>query len=272
MMLFVAVPVGGLTRWAQGGSFQPGLAYAVTPSMSAAFGFGPSDTEDAEHTALHIAGLTGLLYFGTRLVAVVEASGQPVPGSEFGEVQVGTLPWSAVTALFSDDVSDATAALHERLMGRSLPTVWEEDEVADFLAEHELLWHGPGEWCALAEPCANSGADDEVARDSDEESFSRYVSTFVSASLDLRATSDGGLKRTWESPTPSFFFLIGDVQLGAYIQTDDRLPLNPGEAGRRVVLVFWAPVARELATPGRQFTLVYGTRQIGAGTIGQPAR
>ncbi len=60
------------------------------------------------------------------------------------------------------------------------------------------------------------------------------------------------------------------MQVGAYVETGDRLPLNPGETGRPVVLRFRAPVARELATPGRTFTIIYGDREIGVGTIGQP--
>lgn len=64
---------------------------------------------------------------------------------------MGALPWSAVTALFSDDAPDAAEALHVRVSGRSLATAWDEAEVSDFLAEHELLWHGPREWSALVE-------------------------------------------------------------------------------------------------------------------------
>lgn len=273
MLVFVPLTASQLTRWAEGGSLEPGLAFAVTSSLRRAFGFTAADDEDGEHTALHIAGLAGLLYLRTRLVAVVEASGELVAGSEFGEVRVGPLPWSAVTALFGDDAPDAAAVLRERLTGRSLVTAWDEDAVADFLAEHELLWHGPGEWSALVGPLADDCAGDQALRSADEEpdSPTGFVSTFVRASLDLRATEDGGLKRAWESPTPSFLFLIGDVQVGADIQTDDRLPLNPGEISRPVALRFWAPVARELATPGRTFILIYGDREIGAGTIGQPA-
>lgn len=274
MLVFVPVTASELAAWAEAGRHRPAAAYAVTPSLCAAFGFAAADDEDAEHTVLHIAGLAGLLSGGIRLVAVAEASGRPVPASEFGEVGVGELPWSAVTALFGDDAPDAAAVLRGRLAGRSVAASWDDEEVAEFLAEHELLWHGPGEWSGLARPVGD-GTGDRAPTDADQESdpVSGFVSTFVTASLDLRATGDGGLKRAWESPTPSFLFLIGDVQLGAYIQTDDGLPLNPGQTDRSVVLLFWAPVARELATPGRRFTLVYGHREneIGEGTIGQPA-
>lgn len=192
MLVFVPVTASQLTRWAEGGSFEPRLAFAVTSSLRRAFGFTAADDEDGEHTALHIAGLAGLLYGRTRLVAVVEASGQSVAGSEFGEVEVGTLPWSAVTALFGDDAPDAAAALRERLTDRSLATAWDEDEVAGFLAEHELLWHGPGEWSTLVGPLADDGAGVEALMSPDEEpdSLTGFVSTSVSASLDSRTTDD----------------------------------------------------------------------------------
>lgn len=273
MLVFVPLTTAELAAWAESGAAAPRQAFAVTSSLRQAFGFTADDEEDAEHTALHIAGLAGLLQGGQRLVAVVEASARAVPGSEFGEVTVGELPWSAVTALFSDDAPDVSAALRVRLIGRSLATAWDEQEVAEFLAEHELLWHGPGEWSTLAGPLDVDGAGVPVAIDENRRSDSEtgLESTWVTASLDLRSTADGGLKRTWfETPTPSFLFLIGDVQLGAYIYTDDKVPLNPGDSNRAVALVFWAPVARDLATQGRPFTLIYGDREIGRGTIGAP--
>lgn len=150
MLVFIPLTPAQLTWWAEGGSLVPKVAFAVTNSLRKAFGFAAADDEDAEHTVLHIARLAGLLYGGTRLVAVAEASARPEPASEFGEVTVGALPWSVVTALFSDDATDAAAAMRERLAGRSLATAWDEEEVADFLAGHGLLWHGPGEWRTLS--------------------------------------------------------------------------------------------------------------------------
>ncbi|MFT3861208.1 DUF6912 family protein [Micropruina sp.] len=273
MLVFVPLTASRLTGWAVGGPIVPRQAFAVTSSLRQAFGFTADDEEDAEHTVLHIAGLAGLLYGRKRLVAVVEASARPVPGSEFGEVTVGELPWTAVTALFSDDAADAAAVLRKRLSGRSLATAWDEQEVADFLTEHELLWHGPGEWSTLVGPLDGDDAGAPVALDHERASDSAtgFESTWVTASLDVRSTADGGLKRTWfETPAQSFLFLIGDVELGAYIYTDDQVPLNPGDSGRAVALQFWAPAARELATPGRPFTLIYGDREIGRGTIGGP--
>lgn len=149
MMIFVPLSVDELRSWAEAGRFQPASAYAVTPSMSAAFGFGPADTEDAEHTVLHIAGLAALLRGGRRLVAVAEGAGSPVSGAEFGDVRVGELPYTAVTALFGDPETPGVRALGERVAGSTLGTAWDDPAVAELLADNELSWHGPTEWRAL---------------------------------------------------------------------------------------------------------------------------
>ena len=48
MLVFVPVTPVELESWAQTGRLRPGSAYAVTSSLSAAFGFAPADAEDAE--------------------------------------------------------------------------------------------------------------------------------------------------------------------------------------------------------------------------------
>lgn len=150
MLVFVPLSRTELQVWAESGRLHPSDAYAVTPSLRAAFGFGAADDEDAEHTVLHIAGLAALLHPGRRrLVAVAEASATPEAGDEFGRVRTGSLPWSAVTALFGDEDPDAASALRDELDRVSLGTAWDDPRVADFLAEHELSWHGPGEWDTL---------------------------------------------------------------------------------------------------------------------------
>ncbi|MFT4296736.1 MAG: hypothetical protein QM582_15140 [Micropruina sp.] len=151
MLIFVPLTAAELTDWAQTGSHRPSDAHAVTASLRAAFGFTPADDEDAEHTVLHIAGLVALLRGGRRLVAVAGASATPAAGSEFGQVHAGVLPWSAVTALFDDDEPDAASALLAGLGPVGLETAWDDPRVADFLAEQELSWHGPGEWTALTQ-------------------------------------------------------------------------------------------------------------------------
>lgn len=149
MLVFVPLAADELTAWATSGVLSPGRAFAVTEAMRAAFGFATPDDEDAEHTALHIAGLASLLRTGTRLVAVAEAPARPVADSEFGEVAVDSLTFAAVTALFAEDAHEQAAVLHQRLQGVALQAAWDDEAVADFLSDHELLWHGPGEWDTL---------------------------------------------------------------------------------------------------------------------------
>ena len=75
MLVFVPLTADELAAWAQTGHHRPARGYAVTPSLSAAFGFGPADAEDAEHTALHIAGLAGLAYVRPRLQLAAFSAG-----------------------------------------------------------------------------------------------------------------------------------------------------------------------------------------------------
>ncbi|MFT4217396.1 MAG: hypothetical protein QM619_09475 [Micropruina sp.] len=149
MLVFVPLTTAELATWAESGRHRPAAAYAVTPSLRAAFGFSLADDEDAEHTALHIAGLDALLRGGRRLVAVAEAAATPVSGAEFGEVAVGVLGFDAVTALFADESPVSAEALADRVGGRALDTAWDDPAVAEFLADNELLWHGPTEWQSL---------------------------------------------------------------------------------------------------------------------------
>lgn len=106
-----------------------------------------------------------------------------------------------------------------------------------------------------------------TARSDEGNPVTEYISTWVRTIFGLRTTAAGGLRRRWEVPTPSFFYLLGGSQLGVDLYTEDDGPLNPGESGRSVLLRFWAPVARELATTDSPFVLVYGDRVIGSGLI-----
>ncbi len=149
MLLFVPLTTDELVAWAESGRHSPTAAHAVTPPLTAAFGFTPADVEDAEHTVLHIAGLAALLRGGRRLVAVAEASATPQPAADFGDVSLGVLGFEAVTALFADQSPASAEALVALVAGRMFDAAWEDPAVADFLAENELLWHGPTEWRAL---------------------------------------------------------------------------------------------------------------------------
>lgn len=94
-----------------------------------------------------------------------------------------------------------------------------------------------------------------------------FRSTRALAVLNLRTTAEGGIRHAWPAYTPSFLFWFNAVQFGAFIFTADAEPLQPGDVERDVELLFWVPLVREYATPGAAFTLIYGDRQIGDGTI-----
>lgn len=87
------------------------------------------------------------------------------------------------------------------------------------------------------------------------------------AVLSLRTTADGGIRHAWPASTPSFLFLFEGVQFGAFILTADAEPLEPGDVERDVELTFWVPLVRDYAKAGAPFTLIYGDRDIGNGTI-----
>ncbi len=146
MLVFVPLTTAELQAWAESGRHRPAAAHAVTEAFVAAFGFTPADGEDAEHTVLHIAGLAALLRDGRRLVAVAEAAATPVGGAEFGDVRVGELGFPAVTALFADSAPEATGELSALVGNRAIEAAWDDPEVADFLSDNELSWHGPTEW------------------------------------------------------------------------------------------------------------------------------
>lgn len=70
--------------------------------------------------------------------------------------------------------------------------------------------------------------------------MAEYISTWMNAMIGLRTTIDGELRRTWEVPTPCFFYLFDSFQLGADLYTEDDGPLNQGESGRSIFFRFWA--------------------------------
>lgn len=145
MLVFIPLDVETLHRWAEGGSHQPAQAFAVTGALRTAFGFGPNDEEDAEHTVLHVAGVAALLTADRRLVAVAEVEATEQPDGHFGQVSTGDVQWRQITALFSDDAE----AVDDSLAGLDLEAAWEVATIADGPTERPLLWHGPGEWQAL---------------------------------------------------------------------------------------------------------------------------
>lgn len=146
-LVFVPLSRAELAAWAHTGSWTPPAGFAVTAGLARAFGFGPDDAEDAEYTALHIAGLAGLLAGGERLVAVAAAVADG--SDEFGHVTLGALPFGAVTAVFTEGSADLAAGVREALSGSSLSSAWDDHRVETLLAEGSLLWHDVSEWGTL---------------------------------------------------------------------------------------------------------------------------
>jgi hypothetical protein len=141
MLVCVPLTAGELRRWANGEALSRRLGAAVTPTMMEAFGFAAVDDEEAEHTALNVAGLASLIAYGSRLVAVVEQDAEDL-ADEFGGVSVEAIPFSALTSLFTDPAG----VVAPELSADGLAACWEDDAVQEFLSENELLWFGPSEW------------------------------------------------------------------------------------------------------------------------------
>lgn len=125
----------------------PIASHAATPGLYETFSLGPADDEEAERTALLIAGLSGLLIDEVRIVVVSEDPDPLDDETAFGEVTLSRLSWSDVTAIFADDpaaapaVAKAAAAAH----GLGLDGGWDAEPVQTFMTEHDLLWYGPEE-------------------------------------------------------------------------------------------------------------------------------
>lgn len=150
MLVFVPVARPELAAWAVEGVVGPGAGFAVTPGLMEAFGFTDPTDEEAEYTALQVAGLAGLLAHGCRLIAVAEAGdAQSAAPVDFGGVTLGPLPWSAVRSLFADGDPAAAASVYEGLGAVDLDRAWEDSRVEELLSAGELLWHAPSEWGTL---------------------------------------------------------------------------------------------------------------------------
>lgn len=148
-LLFVPLSPAELADWAAGGPIDwPRRAFSATGGLRSAFE--TADEEEAEHIALLVASVAGLARHGVRLVAVVEAVGEPSGDPDFGEVLVAQLPYSAVQALFAEE-ADASAVLPAATAanGLELAAAWDDPAVISLLENADLLWHGPAEWGAL---------------------------------------------------------------------------------------------------------------------------
>lgn len=148
-LLFIPLTPAELALWAGAGRLDwPRPGFSATPGLRAAFETG--DEEEAEHIALLVASVAGLVRYGLRLVAVVEASGEPTGDPDFGELRVPEAPYSAVQALFAEEADPATVQqAAAAAKGLELAAAWDDPAVIGLLENADLLWHGPAEWSAL---------------------------------------------------------------------------------------------------------------------------
>jgi hypothetical protein len=145
MLVFIALDRADLPTWANGRPLSSRPGFAVTTAMVDAFGFDSPTEETAEYTALNICGLAGLLQGGSRLVAVADAEAEET-NSEFGEVRVKAVGYSAVRSLFAPAASDPD------LTGMTLAEAWDDAAVQEAIVDNPLLWYAPSEWNTLSPP------------------------------------------------------------------------------------------------------------------------
>ena len=119
-------------------------AYTVTPELLEELGYDSADSEDAEYAALVLASVAGLAAHGVRLVVVAEVDRALVSAGTDpanGHVVLSGCPTSAMTAWFADepgaDIADAAAIAR----GLTIDQAWEQPQVQEMLASHDLLWN-----------------------------------------------------------------------------------------------------------------------------------
>jgi hypothetical protein len=151
-MTVVLVPVSveqldSLRRAALAG---PVTGFAVTAALRDTFGLAVADDEEADRTALLLAGLKALMSYGRRLAVVIEAAAVD-DGDPLGEVTVASVSWKDVSAIFADTAlaAKASSATVEAVAGLDLDAAWDTDAAHALMTEHDLLWYGPEEVDAL---------------------------------------------------------------------------------------------------------------------------
>ena len=150
MVVFVPVSreaLSGLTATPLTG---PVAAFGVTSGLCDTFSLPPSADEEAERTALLLAGLASLIAYGSRLVLVVEATTTDDDGG-LGESTVSALAWRDVSAIFAEpaEAASAVAKAAAAVQGLDLDAAWDAEPVQALMSEHDLLWYGPEEVDAL---------------------------------------------------------------------------------------------------------------------------
>lgn len=148
-LLFVAVPPQAARDLRDTGSQPDGVAYAATAGLRNSFDYGPDAEEQSDYAAQLFASLAGLLAGWDRCVlAVAVATVPPSCGStDFGQVELPTLRWRDVRAVFVDEPGalDAVRAYAEKIGGQGIAEVWADPATERFIADHDLLWYAPEE-------------------------------------------------------------------------------------------------------------------------------
>ena len=148
MSELVAIPLdhdqalGGV----QGRQLGPLRGFAATGRMRDAFEH--SDAEEAEHTALLIARVAGLLG-GAPYVVTAQVDALATEPAEFGTVTVPVLRLRDMHGVFIDADPDAASAAAAAVAGDTLDVGWDSPVVIGFLQSGDLLWHHPGELAGL---------------------------------------------------------------------------------------------------------------------------
>ena len=146
MVAFVPVSVDTLSALTTSALTGPVAAFAVTPGLCDTFSLPPTADEEAERTALLLAGLSSLISYGSRLVLVVEATTTDDDGG-LGESTVSALAWRDVSAIFAEpaEAASAVAKAAAAVQGLDLDAAWDAEPVQALMSEHDLLWYGPEE-------------------------------------------------------------------------------------------------------------------------------
>jgi len=154
-MTVVLVPVSAeqLAALRERPMIGPLRGFAVTAALRDTYGLAVADDEEADRTALLLAGLAALMSHGRRLAVVVDKPAVD-DGDPLGEVGVASVTWSDVSAIFADapEAVDAVAAAAAAVSGLDLDAAWDTDEAQTLMVDHDLLWFGPEEADAVLKP------------------------------------------------------------------------------------------------------------------------
>lgn len=152
--MFVPIAPADVPRAASTILAGPVPAYSATRELADAFGYTPDMDEDAEHAALVLASVTGLIRYGRRVVLVADVPpGVVAPGDDpaNGAVTLERLEPRWIVSWFTDEASVDVTGAASAASGLDLDDAWDVAAVQELVASHDLLWHGPAELSAFGE-------------------------------------------------------------------------------------------------------------------------